>query len=73
MPALSQNQQKLFGMVYRCQKTGECSSPSVKEMAKKISAKDVEDFARTKRDGLPSRVKENLFSSFEDFLKEEHA
>jgi hypothetical protein len=57
MPAKSKHQQRFFGMVHQCQKTGKCVSPEVKKVASTISYKDAEEFASTKHDGLPAKVK----------------
>lgn len=58
MPAKSKEQQRLFGMVHAYQK-GELKNPSkeVKDIAKDISYKDANDFAKTKHKGLPNKVK----------------
>lgn len=58
MPAKSKKQQKFFGMVHQCQKTGKCASPEVKNVAKSIDYDDADDFASTKHKGLPEKVKE---------------
>ena len=55
--AVSKSQQRLFGMVHDCQKNGECASKKVKDLAKSMSKKDVDDFAETKHKGLPNHVK----------------
>lgn len=52
----SKSQQKLFGMVRKCQKTGDCGSSKVKKVASGMSEKDAEDFASTKHAGLPEKV-----------------
>ena len=44
MPSKSKSQQRLFGMVYRCQKTGNCAGKNIKKIAKSISEKDAKDF-----------------------------
>lgn len=67
IPSHSKKQQRLFGMVRKCQKTGDCASDQVKDMAGKIKEKDVEDFAKTKHKGLPEKVKR--FKSFKEFQK----
>lgn len=57
--AASQAQQKLFGLALAV-KRGEVDpsevSQQVRDMAKDISTKDLEDFAKTKHKGLPKRV-----------------
>lgn len=45
MPSVSKAQQKLFGAVYNCKKTGKCSG-KVKDVANSISTKDARDFAK---------------------------
>ena len=54
--AVSRDQQELFGMVHAYKK-GELKSASekVKEIAKGISGKDAEKFAKTKHKGLPEK------------------
>lgn len=69
MPAKSKHQQRFFGMVHQCQKTGKCSSPEVEKVAKKISNKDAEEFASTKHNGLPAKVENYYFPTFKEFLK----
>lgn len=64
MPATSQQQQKLMGIVHALQ-TGDMkpsqASGKAKEMAKSMKSGDVTDFASTKHKGLPKKVKkENL-------------
>lgn len=64
MPATSQQQQKLMGIVHALQ-TGDMkpsqASGKAKEMAKSMKKGDVTDFASTKHKGLPKKVKkENL-------------
>ncbi len=73
MPSKSKKQQKLFGMVRKCQKTGECASDTVKKMAKDIEPKAVHDFAATKHKGLPKKVKKKKtktegYKSFSEFM-----
>ena len=57
--AVSQAQQKLFGLALAV-KNGEVDpsevSQQVRDMAKDISKKDLEDFAKTKHKGLPKKV-----------------
>jgi len=57
--AVSQAQQKLFGLALAV-KNGDVDpsevSQQVRDMAKDISKKDLEDFAKTKHKGLPKRV-----------------
>ena len=56
MPAKSQQQQKFFGMVNRCKKTGICPSEKIKKAAESMTAKQVHDFAATKHENLPVKV-----------------
>jgi hypothetical protein len=59
--ATSAAQQRLMGAAL-AYKRGENknASPEVKKLAKSMSEKDLEDFARTKHKGLPERVDRNL-------------
>lgn len=61
--AKSQKQQKFMGMVHAIQK-GELSpkevSPKMQKVAKEMKPSDVEDFAKTKYEGLPKKVDEYL-------------
>jgi len=56
--AVSVKQQKLFGLAL-AYKRGDVSdsevSQQIKDMAKNISTKDLEDFAKTKHKGLPQK------------------
>ena len=58
MPATSQQQQKLMGIVRALQK-GDVKPSSVskkaQQMAKSMKPKDVKDFAATKHKGLPEK------------------
>ena len=58
MPAKSKSQQRFFGMVHACQKTGDCASSKIKKVAGDISHKDADDFASTKHKGLPEKKQE---------------
>lgn len=64
MPAKSVSQQKLMGMVHKCQKTGECASKKIEKISKNISSDDAKDFAKTKHKGLPKH------KTFKDFIEE---
>lgn len=79
MPAKSESQQRLFGMVHTYQKTGKLPNDAglaakIKKIAdgskgnKGISDKDAKDYASTKHKGLPDNVKEKTDMSFKDFL-----
>lgn len=56
MPALSQSQQRFFGMVHAVQK-GDMEAPSkeIADAADDMSEKSVDDFASTKHKGLPKK------------------
>ena len=56
MPALSQSQQRLMGMVH-AYKNGKLkhAPKKIKDVAKHISDSDARDFAKTKRTGLPEK------------------
>lgn len=77
MPAKSKKQQRLFGLVDKCQKAmkqgkasdKECPSAKIKEMAKKIKSKDVKKFARTKHHNLPEKVEKKDLKGFTEWLK----
>lgn len=56
MPAKSQSQQRLFGMVHAYKKGKLKNAPNkIKEVAKHISDSDARDFAKTKSKGLPEK------------------
>ena len=55
MSSKSKSQQRFFGMVHNCKKSGECSSPEVKKVADEISDEDAKDFASTKHKDLPEK------------------
>jgi len=58
MPAVSESQQRLFGMVHAYQNGKLKHAPAkIRRIAKRISEEDAEHFARTKHDGLPERKK----------------
>ena len=61
----SEAQQKLMGMAL-AYKRGEMkdASPKVKELAKSMSEKDLEDFAKTKHDEVPAKVKESVMDAY---------
>lgn len=65
MPATSQQQQKLMGIVRALQK-GDMkpsqASGKAKEMAKSMKKSDVKDFAATKHKGLPKKVKKEDYN-----------
>lgn len=60
--SVSKQQQKLMGLALSVKKGDTPKSKvskSVKDMAKKMSKSDLEDFARTKHKGLPNKVETN--------------
>lgn len=70
MSSKSRSQQRLFGMVHACQKRGECASDQITKIAKSISKKDAEDFAKTKHKGLPNKVKKKKKRiSFKEYVE----
>ncbi len=58
--AVSQQQQKFMGMAHAMQKGEKIkgASPELKKVAKTMKKLDVKDFAATKHEGLPKKVKE---------------
>jgi hypothetical protein len=67
--SVSKSQQKLMGMAL-AYKRGEMDddevSDEVKDLAKSMSEKDLEDFAKTKHKGLPNKVDEAVESLLEN-------
>ena len=63
MPAVSQQQQKIFGLALAV-KRGEVSrseaSQEVLDIVDSMSEKDIEDFASTKHAGLPKKVEQKI-------------
>lgn len=57
MPAKSKQQQKFFGMVSRCKKTGICPSEKITKAAESMTKKQIHDFAATPHANLPKKVK----------------
>ena len=57
--AVSQQQQKFMGMAHAIQKGEKVkgASPELKKVAKTMKKSDVKDFAATKHEGLPKKVK----------------
>ena len=72
MPAQSQQQQKLFGLALAF-KRGEVPasevSDEIKDIADRMSEKEIEDFAATKHKGLP-KMKEQLRKIVREILRE---
>lgn len=56
MPAKSKAQQRFFGMVLARKRGKRVGGPEVAKVARSISMKDAEEFAKTKHKGLPERV-----------------
>src|SRR6056300_680080 len=72
MPAQSQQQQKLFGLAL-AYKRGEVPasevSDEIKDIADRMSEKEIEDFAATKHKGLP-KMKEQLRKIVREIMRE---
>jgi len=72
MPAQSQQQQKLFGLALAF-KRGEVPasevSDEIKDIADRMSEKEIEDFASTKHKGLP-KMKEQLRKIVREIMRE---
>jgi hypothetical protein len=70
MPAKSQQQQKFMGMVHALNK-GDIKpsdvSKSVRDVAKTIKKSDAKDFASTKHNKIPRKVKEQLLTAFKEY------
>jgi len=58
--AVSKSQQRFMGMVYAAKKGETPASPEVAKAAKAISKGEAKKFAKTKHEGLPDKVKEEL-------------
>jgi hypothetical protein len=73
MPAVSQQQQKLFGLALSV-KRGETprseASDDVLKIVDTMSEKNIEDFAGTEHKGLPSKVESKLRSIVREILRE---
>lgn len=76
MSSSSRSQQRFFGWVNACQKgTAKHCPPNIAKVASSISAKDAEDFAKTKHEGLPERkqkepMKKKSLKSYTEFSEE---
>ena len=57
MPAQSKSQQRFFGVVKSMQKGDKPKEGEAGKIAKRMSKKDVDKYAKTKHKGLPSKVK----------------
>lgn len=64
MSAKSKSQQRLFGMVHSCQKTGNCYNSKILKISKNISLKKAKKFAKTKHKGLPNKKKKKTFKEW---------
>ena len=73
MPAVSESQQRLFGMVHAYQK-GKLKNPpkKVKEVAEHISEEDAEHFAKTKHKGLPERKEKKAADRLYTYLPKDN-
>jgi len=74
MPSRSRSQQRLFGMVYQCKKTGNCAGKNIEKIAKGISKESAKDFASTKHKKLPNRVKKKKkkIKTFKEWLQDKN-
>lgn len=74
MPSVSKSQQKLMGQAY-AYKSGALKSKDlnpewadeIKELAKSMTKKQLKDFASTKHENLPNKVKESKIMDFKSF------
>lgn len=67
--SVSKQQQKIMGLALSVKKGDTPKSKvskSVQKMAKEMSKKDLEDFARTKHKGLPNKVEEDSIEKIEE-------
>ena len=62
MPAVSKAQQRFMGMVHAAQKGEEPASPEVAKVAADMDKKSAKDFASTKHNELPDKIKEVVLS-----------
>lgn len=63
MPSVSKKQQKFMGIVRAIQKGDQPASKfskDARDAAKKMKKKDVKKFAKTKHDGLPTKVRQEI-------------
>ena len=60
MPSSSKSQQRFFGVVKAMQKGDIPKKGKAGKTAKKMTKKDVDDFASTKHKGLPKKVKREM-------------
>jgi hypothetical protein len=74
MPSVSKSQQRLMGQAYAYKK-GDLKSKDlnpeyaddIKDLAKSMTKKKLKDFASTKHDKLPNKVKESRIMDFKTF------
>lgn len=74
MPSVSKSQQRLMGQAY-AYKTGELKSKDlnpeyadeIKDLAKSMTKKKLKEFASTKHNKLPNKVKESKILDFQSF------
>lgn len=57
MPAESKSQRRLMGMARAEQEGKDTGSSKAKKLAKSMSPKQVDEFAKTKEKGLPNKKK----------------
>ena len=77
MPSKSKSQQRLMGLALAYKKGKKklkdlppSLARKVKKMSKSMTEDQIEDFAKTKHEGLPEKVTENrIIKSFLDFTK----
>ena len=73
MPAVSQQQQKLFGLALSV-KRGETprseASEEVLNIVDSMSEKDIKDFAETSHSGLPSKVEQQMREALRELMRE---
>lgn len=74
MPSVSKSQQKLMGQAYAYKSGGLKSkdlnprwADEIKELAKSMTKKQLKDFASTKHENLPNKVKESKIMDFKSF------
>jgi hypothetical protein len=67
--AVSQAQQRFMGMVYAAKKGEKPASPEVAKAAEGMSKKEAKKFAKTKHEGLPEKVKEEMECGSDDKKK----
>jgi hypothetical protein len=69
--AVSQAQQRFMGMVYAAKKGEKPASPEVAKAAEGMSEKEAKKFAKTKHEGLPEKVKEEMECGSDDKKKKD--